>query len=375
MAGIYIHIPFCRQKCYYCDFYKTVNTSLLTYFIEALRSEILLQKNYLSGELVETVYFGGGTPSVLTKENIIEITGFLLQNFSFSPGREITFEANPDDLTPNYLADLYRAGIRRLSIGIQSFDDVLLKKMNRRHNAIQAVEAIKNAVAAGFSDISADLIYGLPGLTKSGWKANLETVFSLPVTHLSAYHLTYHEGTPFYTWLKKGTLKPATEPTSIAHFETLVKMAAENGFEHYEISNFAKNGLYSKHNSSYWTGKKYLGLGPSAHSFNGFSRRWNVSHTEKYIHSLQQNQSCFEEEVLSEENRFNEYILTGIRTKRGVSVAEIQNRFGPEKAAYFQRNIEKYLHQKLAIKTGDIYTLTQQGWFVSDEITTNLMFI
>lgn len=375
MAGIYIHIPFCRQKCYYCDFYKTVNTSLLTDFIKALRAEIQLQKNYLEGEEVETVYFGGGTPSVLTKEDITEITGSLQKVFPISPGCEITFEANPDDLTPNYLADLYSAGIRRLSIGIQSFDDVLLKKMNRRHNAIQAVEAIKNAAAAGFSDISADLIYGLPGLSKSGWKTNLETVFSLPVTHLSAYHLTYHEGTPFYTWLKKGTLKPATEPTSIAHFETLVKMAAENGFEHYEISNFAKNGLYSKHNSSYWTGKKYLGLGPSAHSFNGFSRRWNVSHTEKYIHSLQQKQLCFEEEILSEENRFNEYILTGIRTKWGVSAAEIQNRFGSEKAAYFQQNMEKYLDKKLAVKTGEIYTLTQQGWFVSDEITANLMFI
>ena len=375
MAGIYIHIPFCRQKCYYCDFYKTVNTSLLNDFIKALRSEILLQENYFEGEQVGTIYFGGGTPSVLTKHDITEITGFLQEVFAISPGCEITFEANPDDLTPNYLADLYSAGIRRLSIGIQSFDDALLKKMNRRHNAIQAVEAIKNAAAAGFSDISADLIYGLPGLTKSGWKASLETVFSLPVTHLSAYHLTYHEGTPFYTWLKKGTLKPATEPTSIAHFEALVKMAAENGFEHYEISNFAKNGLYSKHNSSYWTGKKYLGLGPSAHSFNGFSRRWNVSHTEKYIHSLQQNQLCFEEEILSEENRFNEYILTGIRTKWGISAAEIQNRFGSEKAAYFQQNMEKYLDRKLAVKTGDIYTLTQQGWFVSDEITANLMFI
>ncbi len=375
MAGIYIHIPFCRQKCYYCDFYKTVNTSLQSDFIKALKSEILLQENYLEGEQVETIYFGGGTPSVLTKDDLTEITGFLHEVFPISPGCEITFEANPDDLVPGYLTDLYSVGIRRLSIGIQSFDDALLKKMNRRHNAIQAVEAIKNAAAAGFSDISADLIYGLPGLTKSGWKSGLETVFSLPVTHLSAYHLTYHEGTPFYTWLKKGTLKPATEPTSIAHFETLVKMAAENGFEHYEISNFAKNGLYSKHNSSYWTGKKYLGLGPSAHSFDGFSRRWNVAHTEKYIHSLQQNQLCFEEEILTEENRYNEYILTGIRTKWGVSAAEIQNRFGPEKAAYFQQNMEKYLDRKLAVKTGEIYTLTQQGWFVSDEITANLMFI
>jgi oxygen-independent coproporphyrinogen-3 oxidase len=348
---------------------------LLAGFLKALKLEILQQKKYLENEVVETVYFGGGTPSVLTKNNLAEIIGFLHQNFSFSPGYEITFEANPDDLTDEYLALLYESGVRRLSIGIQSFNDGLLKKMNRRHNAQHAVEAIKKAAETGFSDISADLIYGLPGLTRKLWKEDLETVFNLPVTHLSAYHLTYHEGTPFNTWLKKGTLKPVTEPTSIAHFEILVKLAAENGFEHYEISNFARNGLYSRHNTSYWTGKKYLGLGPSAHSFNGISRRWNVAHTEKYIRSMEQNQPCFEEEILTENNLFNEYILTRIRTKWGVSATEIQNRFGSEKAAYFQQRMKKYIERKLAVRQADIYTLTTRGWFISDEITTDLMFI
>lgn len=375
MAGIYIHIPFCRQKCYYCDFYKTVNTSLLGRYLQALKTEIILRSNYLEGETVETLYFGGGTPSVLTEKDLSEIIGFVRSHFPISSGLEITLEANPDDLTTSYLQQVYDAGIRRLSIGIQSFQDELLKKMNRRHDSGQAVEAIENAVNKGFNDISVDFIYGLPGLTNRQWKADLQKVFSLPVTHLSAYHLTYHEGTPFNTWLKKGTLKQLTETESISQFETLVALARENGFEHYEISNFARNGMYSKHNTSYWTGKKYLGLGPSAHSFNGYSRRWNVAHTEKYIKATAQNEPFSEEEILTDANRYNEYVLTRIRTIWGVSVGEIQNQFGEEKAVYFQENIKKYLRSGLAVQTGETVTLTPKGWFVSDEISTSLMFV
>ena len=375
MAGIYIHIPFCRQKCYYCDFYKTVNSSLLGRFLQALKTEMLLRADYLGGETVETLYFGGGTPSVLTEQDLTEIISFVSSHFTVSPGLEITLEANPDDLTISYLQQIYNAGVRRLSIGIQSFQDELLKKMNRRHDSGQAVEAIKNAANLGFKDISVDFIYGLPGLTNQQWKADLQKIFSLPVTHLSAYHLTYHEGTPFNTWLKKGTLKQLTETESIRQFETLVEMARENGFEHYEISNFARNGMYSKHNTSYWTGKKYLGLGPSAHSFNGVSRSWNVAHTEKYIKATALNAAFSEEEILTEANRYNEYVLTRIRTIWGVSVSEIQNLFGTGKAVYFQQNIEKYLLSGLAVQTGETVTLTPKGWFVSDEISTSLMFV
>ena len=375
MAGIYIHIPFCRLKCYYCDFYKTVNTSLTDKFIKALEKEIIKRKNYLDNEKVETIYFGGGTPSVLTKTELTGILDFLKLNFNVSPTAEITFEANPDDLSAEYLQEIYQAGVRRLSIGIQSLQNEFLKKMNRRHDAKQAVEAVKNAANTGFNDISVDLIYGLPGLTSAQWKADLEKVFQLPVHHLSAYHLTYHKGTPFYTWLKKGTLKALNEEESILQFQLLIKMANENSFEQYEISNFARDQKYSKHNSSYWTGVKYLGLGPSAHSFNGISRSWNVSHIESYIKAVEAGVSYSETEILTENNKYNEFVLTRIRTKWGVSADETKTVFGTEKAEWFQKNIEKYVMTGLVKEQSGIFTLTEKGMFVSDDIMANLMFI
>jgi oxygen-independent coproporphyrinogen-3 oxidase len=375
MAGIYIHIPFCRQKCYYCDFYKTVNTTLTEKFLSGLKKEIIQRKNYLENEEVKTIYFGGGTPSILTKTELSGIINFLRQHFNIFETVEITFEANPDDLSIEYLNDIYSAGVRRLSIGIQSFQNEFLQKMNRRHDANQAIKAIENASAIGFNDISVDLIYGLPGLKINEWKADLEQVFKLPVQHLSAYHLTYHQGTPFYTWLKKGTLKALKETESILQFETLVKMVKENGFEQYEISNFAKDGKYSKHNSAYWKGIKYLGLGPSAHSFNGVSRSWNVSHIESYIKAIDAGLLYSEEEILSDNNKYNEYILTRIRTIWGVSQYELEELFGAEKSNYFKINIDKYLNTGLVKLNKGIYNLTEKGMFVSDEIMSNLMFI
>lgn len=375
MAGIYIHIPFCRLKCYYCDFYKTVNTSLTEKFIKALKNEIIQRKNYLDNEQIETIYFGGGTPSVLTKNELTEILDFLKINFNISPDAEITFEANPDDLSAEYLHEIYHAGVRRLSIGIQSLQNEFLKKMNRRHDAQQAVEAVINATNTGFNDISVDLIYGLPGLTSAQWKADLEKVFQLPVQHLSAYHLTYHKGTPFYTWLKKGTLKAINEEESILQFQMLIQMANKNGFEQYEISNFARDQKYSKHNSSYWTGVKYLGLGPSAHSFNGVSRSWNVSHIESYIKAVEAGISYSETEILTENNKYNEFVLTRIRTKWGVSAVETKKIFGNDKADWFQKNIEKYTRAGLVKEQSGIFTLTEKGMFVSDDIMANLMFI
>ncbi|GAB1451452.1 radical SAM family heme chaperone HemW [Draconibacterium sp.] len=375
MAGIYIHIPFCRQKCYYCDFYKTVNTTLTAKFLSALKTEIVQRKDYLENEGIETIYFGGGTPSVLTKIELSGILDFLLLHFNVSKTVEITFEANPDDLSVEYLDEIYSAGVRRLSIGVQSFHNEFLQKMNRRHDASQAIEAVENAARIGFNDISVDLIYGLPGLKISKWKSDLEQVFALPVQHLSAYHLTYHEGTPFYTWLKKGTLKALKETESIKQFKVLVQSAKENGYEQYEISNFAKEGRYSKHNSAYWKGVKYLGLGPSAHSFNGFSRSWNSSHIESYIKALESGLPYFEEEILSENNKYNEYVLTRIRTIWGVSANELEELFGSEKTSYFKKNIAKYINTGLVEFHNGIYNLTEKGMFVSDEIMANLMFI
>ena len=375
MAGIYVHIPFCRQKCYYCDFYKTVNTSLTDKFILALQSEIVQRKNYLENEIIETIYFGGGTPSVLKKSELSGILDFLHGHFNVSTTVEITFEANPDDLSIDYLNEIYGSGVRRLSIGIQSFQNEFLKKMNRRHDANQAIKVVENAAIIGFNDISIDLIYGLPGLTRGQWQADLNQVFKLPVQHLSAYYLTYHEGTPFYTWLKKGTLKALKETESISQFMILIQMAKDNDFEQYEISNFAKNRKYSRHNSSYWKGVKYLGLGPSAHSFNGISRSWNVSHIESYIKAINAGLPYSEEEILSENNRYNEYVLTRIRTIWGVSSDELNESYGAEKAAYFKNNINKYIDTGMVKLHNGIYNLTEKGMFISDEIMANLMFI
>ena len=375
MAGIYIHIPFCRQKCYYCDFYKTVNTSLQHDFIGALKNEAKVRKNYLNDETVETIYFGGGTPSVLTAPEIAEILAVLNDEFKVNSDAEITFEANPDDLSDDYLKALKREGINRLSIGIQAFQNRHLEKMNRRHNAAQAVEAIENAAKNGFSNLSADLIYGLPDLTPKEWEESLNQMFRLPVKHLSAYHLTYHEGTAFYTWLKKGTLKELKEAESVAQFNTLVDLSIANGFEHYEISNLAKDQLYSRHNTAYWMGTKYLGLGPSAHSYDGVSRRWNDSSVEAYIKAQANNQTYFEEEKLSENDQYNEYILTRIRTKWGVSEKELEQRFGSEKANYFSRQLARYNNTGVLQINNEIITLTRKGLFVSDEIMADLMII
>jgi oxygen-independent coproporphyrinogen III oxidase len=375
MAGIYIHIPFCRQKCYYCDFYKTVNTTQTDSFLAALKKEAAIRNDYIANEKVKTIYFGGGTPSVLTENQLSFIMKFLNDCFSVLPDAEVTFEANPDDLNKEYLQLLKNAGINRLSIGIQSFQNEHLKKMNRRHHAEQAIQSIENAASIGFSNLSADLIYGLPGLTFQEWESSLKQIFRLPVVHLSAYHLTYHQGTPFYIWLKKGYLKELSENESIEQFNLLIDETEKAGFEQYEISNFARNGLYSKHNSAYWTGENYLGLGPSAHSFNGDSRRWNIAHVESYIRGIENNASWFEEEQLSEKDKFNEYILTRIRTKWGISIQEIEERFGLKIARQVEKEAAKYLLSGKMKETNGIFTLTRKGLFVSDDLMTDFMII
>ncbi|MCE4564079.1 radical SAM family heme chaperone HemW [Maribellus sp. CM-23] len=375
MAGIYIHIPFCRQKCYYCDFYKTVNTTLKPKFLQSLKAEAKVRKNYLGNEAVETIYFGGGTPSVLEAGELADILEHLNELFEVKENTEITFEANPDDLTPAYLKAIKQGGVNRLSVGIQALQNQHLQKMNRRHDASQAIEAIHNAAKIGFNNISVDLIYGLPGLTESEWKDSLSQVFELPVQHLSAYHLTYHEGTAFYTWLKKGTLRELSETESVKQFEILIDKAASAGFEQYEISNFARNELYSQHNTSYWQGKKYLGLGPSAHSFDQQSRRWNTSHVESYIKAIDNGLAFSEEEILSENDRYNEYILTRIRTKWGVSLTAINELFGEEMKSYFLTQLKKYVDAGLVNLENDRVTLPRKGLFVSDEIMTDLMII
>lgn len=375
MAGIYIHIPFCRQKCYYCDFYKTVNTSLKQKFLSALKEEVKLRKNYLEKETIGTIYFGGGTPSVLEAAELEKILEAISSHYKIQNDAEITFEANPDDLTPDYLHALKSTGINRLSIGIQAFQDEHLIRMNRRHNAEQAEEVVRNAVLAGFNNLSVDLIYGLPNLTVEQWQESLQRVFRLPVQHLSAYHLTYHEGTPFYTWLKKGTLKELSEDDSIAQFNALIDQAEAAGFEQYEISNFARNELYSRHNSAYWLGEKYLGLGPSAHSYDRKKRRWNVASVESYLLGLANGVQYFEEEELGTDEHFNEYILTRIRTKWGVDLTVVRQQFGKDYLDYLLKQAEKYQKEGTVILQERIMTLARKGLLISDEIMSDLMII
>ncbi|MDR2910552.1 MAG: radical SAM family heme chaperone HemW [Bacteroidales bacterium] len=375
MAGIYIHIPFCRQKCYYCDFYKTVNTSLIGNFIKALLKELELRKDYIDGEKIETVYFGGGTPSILKKDELRQIIYFLNNTFDIASDAEITLEANPDDLLPDCIEMLLNSGINRLSIGVQSFQNEHLKRMNRRHNVQQAIQSVENAAKIGFKNISLDLIYGLPELTPNQWNETLHQVFALSFQHLSAYHLTYHQGTPFYTWLKKGKINEICETESVEQFNILIDIAEMYGFEQYEISNFAKNKMYSKHNSSYWSGVKYIGAGPSAHSFNGDERQWNISNLKNYINAVENGLSYFETEQLSKNEKFNEFVLVHLRTKWGISISETGRKFGKENANIVEKELQKYQKYGFVKYNGNYYALTREGMFISDEILSNLMIV
>ena len=375
MAGIYIHIPFCRKICSYCDFYKTKDISQKPLFINALISELKKRKDYLSGEKIDTIYFGGGTPSVLTATQITKILDEIEHLFPVNKDAEITLEANPDDLNKKYLSELKTTKINRLSIGIQSFINNDLQSMGRRHDSDQALLAVKNAYETGFKNISIDLIYGLPGLSPEKWDENLELAFNLPVKHISAYHLTYHEGTKFYDLRKKGKLKEIKEELSIEQFNSLINKAKQNGFVHYEISNFARKGYFSQHNSSYWFGEKYLGLGPSAHSFDVKSRQWNVASVKKYVDAIQNNSLYFEHEILSESEQYNDYILTNLRTMWGIDKNKLQEKFGKEKIDYFAQNAQKYILSGHISESATHYFLSRNGYFISDEIMANLMFV
>ncbi len=347
MAGIYLHIPFCRKRCHYCDFYKTTVTGKIPQFLEALHREMGLQTGYLDGEPLKTIYMGGGTPSLLEKDDTEALIGDIRRVFRVEPDAEITLEANPDDITPSKLAGWSHAGINRLSIGIQSFHDNHLQAMNRRHTAGQALDAVHQAEKAGFKDISIDLIYGLPGMSLPEWERNLDIALSLPVNHMSAYHLTYHEGTPFFDRLQKGTLTETPEEESVEQFRLLMKKTADGGFEQYEISNFARNRAYSKHNCGYWYGEKYLGLGPSAHSYNGVSRQWNTADLDVYLKSLAAGEVPCETEILTPLERLNDYLITRIRTTWGISTEHISREYGEEVTASLLRSAASYLQNGL----------------------------
>jgi oxygen-independent coproporphyrinogen-3 oxidase len=375
MAGIYIHIPFCSQRCSYCNFFSVVSINLLNEVIDAIIKEFSIRKDYLKNEPVQTIYFGGGTPSLLTIQQIEKLLNTIYKNFPVEKNAEITFEANPDDLTEKYLSDLKKTGINRLSIGIQSFDDNKLKILNRRHNAFQAVEAVRVAQRSGFNNISIDLIYGLPFQSLIEWENDLDKAFSLPIQHLSAYALTFEEKTLLLKQKEKKLIEPADEELMIKMYELLLNKSNQNGFDAYEISNFSLPEFYSRHNSSYWTQTPYLGIGPSAHSFNGFSRQWNVASIHKYIEGIMKNNSFFEQEILSLQDRYNEYVLLGLRTKNGINIDELEQNFGIELKNFCLENIKTFIDNEKVYKYGSFLRLTTAGKLISDTIIAQLMMV
>ncbi|MCQ2317964.1 MAG: radical SAM family heme chaperone HemW [Bacteroidales bacterium] len=378
MAGIYIHIPFCKSKCAYCNFFSVVNGKQRADFLDALKKEAVIRKSYINEE-VETVYFGGGTPSILKPDEMQSVLDVLYKNFNISGDAEITLEANPDTVSKELLKDFNTIGINRLSVGIQSFHDDDLQYLSRKHDSKHALQVLDWANETGFQEVTMDLIYGIPTLTEEKWAANLDIFFSKGINHLSAYALTIEPKTALGQRISRGVAAPVDEDAMIRHYEMLVERAENEGFEHYEISNFAKPGHHSRHNRSYWIGVKYLGLGPSAHSFDGASRQWNTASVTEYCklinefpNSLKMN--WFEKEVLTSDDRYNEYVMTSLRTRWGCDAGVISRNFGEKYRIYFEKNIVPYLRDGRLVRKGSCYALTENGMLFADGIAAELFF-
>jgi oxygen-independent coproporphyrinogen-3 oxidase len=375
MAGVYIHIPFCKSRCTYCDFYSTVGPLVSDSFIETLCKEIRLRKDYLDGEQVETIYFGGGTPSLLQIDQVDKIIKALHSVFKVAKYVEVTLEANPDDLSDSYLSSLKRVGVNRLSIGIQSFEDAELELMARRHGAKRAEDAVYSAYNAGFENISLDLIYGLPNSNQELWKKSLARLLALEPEHISAYHLTYEEGTSLHNRLKKDEIKAIDEKVSKNQFLQLQDMTSSKGYIQYEISNFCLPEKESKHNSNYWNNKAYIGFGPAAHSYNSTSRQWNVSNLDLYVKNINEKKLFYESEDLTKKDLFNEYILTRLRTAKGADLSYIEKNFGSFYIDSLHKNAQKYLDSRKLIVKNSRLMLESSSFFISDSIISNLMII
>ncbi len=373
MAGIYLHIPFCKKLCSYCDFYHITSTTDNQDFIDAIVKEASLRKEYTGNDQISTIYFGGGTPSVLALSQVKEILVRLEQLYRVDENCEITFEMNPDDVTPEYLRGLKDLKINRVSLGIQSWRNSDLKLLNRRHDAGQAAKALEETFKAGFNNVTIDLIYGLPGMKTKDWSSNLDISFSYDIKHLSAYHLTIEKGTVFAKMKEKGLLSEIDEEESSSQFNMLIEKATSAGFIHYEISNFGKPGFFSIHNSNYWKQVNYLGLGPSAHSFNGYSRQWNIRDVRKYINAVSSGTLLFEKEDLDKRIRFNEYIMTSLRTMWGIDLDFVENVFDKEGYDYIINLAGKLIDYGLMKQEKNTLVLTNQGKMISDNIISELM--
>ena len=374
MSGIYIHIPFCKQACHYCDFHFSTSMKKKEEMVLALAKEIQMRKNESSEEIIETIYFGGGTPSVLTSDEINFLIDAVYQNYQVVENPEITLEANPDDLSQVRILELATSKINRLSIGIQSFFEDDLQMMNRAHNSAEAQKCLEIATLY-FDNISIDLIYGIPGMTNEKWNQNIEKALSFGIQHISSYALTVEPKTALNKLIQTGKIAAPNDDVAQEHFAILVETLEYNGFIHYELSNFAKENYLSKNNSAYWLGKKYIGIGPSAHSYDGFSRSWNVANNSIYLKSIQEDKLPNENEILSATDRYNEYIMTGLRTIWGVSLDRVEKEFGVEYLNYLHKQAQKFLNDDLLFIEVDILKPTKKGKFLTDGIASDLFYL
>ena len=374
MSGIYIHIPFCKQACHYCDFHFSTSMAKKDVMISALKRELVLRKEEFKDEVVETIYFGGGTPSVLETSEINDLIQTVYSNYHVTENPEITLEANPDDLSTEKLLELSNSPINRLSIGIQSFFEEDLLFMNRAHNANEAEECIKEAIRH-FDNISIDLIYGIPGMSDERWEKNIEKALSYGIPHISSYALTVEPKTALANFIKKGVVKPIDDEQAQKQFLILYDVLTKAGFDCYEVSNFGKPGYYSKNNTAYWLGEKYMGIGPSAHSYDGERRGWNINNNPKYLRAIEKGELPMETEFLSKNDKYNEYVMTGLRTSWGISLEKIQNEFGEKYSTYLIQQIEKFVEQQLLILSEDQLVATKKGKFLVDGIASDLFMI
>ncbi|MDB9777422.1 radical SAM family heme chaperone HemW [Polaribacter sp.] len=374
MSGIYIHIPFCKQACFYCDFHFSTSLKNKDALISCLVKEIELRKKALNNQIVETIYFGGGTPSMLSAKEISLLIAAVYKHHTVVASPEITLEANPDDLSEEKIIELSHTPINRLSIGVQSFFEKDLKLMNRAHSSSEAHTSLEIATRY-FENISIDLIYGIPGLTHEEWQQNIQTALGFNVSHISSYALTVEPKTALEKLIKKGKIEKVDDVLAQEQFFILRDLLEKANFVHYELSNFGKENYFSKNNTAYWLGKSYLGIGPSAHSFDGKQRSWNVRNNTQYMKEIELNKLPIESEVLSVTDRYNEYVMTGLRTIWGVSLEKIKTDFGSKYVTYIQTESEKYIQQKLLYVEANTLKTTKEGAFLVDGIAAHLFLL
>ncbi|MCX7550951.1 radical SAM family heme chaperone HemW [Xanthomarina sp. F2636L] len=382
-AGVYIHIPFCKQACFYCDFHFSTSHKKKEELVQALAKELFLRKDEFNNQIIETIYFGGGTPSLLSLDELQFLIAEVYKNYKVTEDPEITLEANPDDLNKKQIIELSKSPVNRLSIGIQSFFEDDLKSMNRAHSSEEAKNCLSLATQY-FDNITIDLIYGIPNMSLEKWNKNLQMTFDFGVNHISSYALTVEPKTALASFIKKGEYPPMDDELAQLHFNHLITKTKAQGFVHYEVSNFGKPNYFSKHNTSYWQGKPYLGIGPSAHSFNEHTRSWNVSNNTRYIKSIEENSLPSTKEILTIQEQYNEYVMTGLRTIWGVSLEKVAKDFGEDYKSYLLKTSEKFIEKDLLVITEDLdakqnsiqkLKTTEKGWFLVDGIAAELFMI